>query len=200
MVLTISLLFLHCVTSDVEFISFNRKSLLPVSTGFAVEPLCVLHLWIEHKIAYNWRCVLTFGWSVFFSKSISLTGSFSGNPSGPSQFISSFSSAWSCRGKRDAANCVGSAQSVGSISRRSVSFSEASSCRSRRTLVSSFVRVSSRCLSRRTSSRERLRSARTCLNVHLASVETQIRRTKHACIQYFPLRNTTISNSFWTAF
>lgn len=53
MVLTILLLFLHCVTTDVEFISFNRKSLLPVSAGFAVELLCVLHLWIKHKIAYN---------------------------------------------------------------------------------------------------------------------------------------------------
>lgn len=132
------------------------------------------------QMRINVHCRLTFCWPIrCLSKSTSLTGSGSGDPGGPSPTLSSLPSVWTweegridweeeeaprgCVGEEDGevADVGGAVRSLRSVSCRSVSFSEASSCRSRRTLVSSLVRVSSRCLSWRTSSRARLRSART---------------------------------------
>ena len=137
---------------------------------------------------------LTFCWPIFcLSMSTSLTGSGSGDPGGPSPSLSSLLSVWTweeedddpgeeggidgeeeeeapwgCAGDEDGevTDKVGAAWLPRSVSCRSVSFSEASSCRSRLTLVNSLVRVSNRCLSWRTSSRARLRSARTWQNIH----------------------------------
>ena len=135
----------------------------------------------------NVHCRLTICWVIFcLSKSMSLTGSCSGDPGGPSPTLSSLPSVWTwedeeageegriageneeetpqgCAVEEDGqvADIGGAVCSLRSDSCRSVSFSDASSCRSLRILVSSLVRVSSRCLSWRTSSRARLRSART---------------------------------------
>lgn len=138
---------------------------------------------LQVKINIHHR--LTFCWPIrWLPRSTSLTGSGSGDPGGPSSTLFCLPSVWTWEvqepveevridwGEEEAPGSAGeedgevvdvegAVQSLCSVSCRRVSFSVASSCRSRRTLVSSLVRVSSRCLSWRTSSRALLRSART---------------------------------------